>query len=112
MRLGAIKNVGIESMKDLYNERNEKGNFHDLNDFINRNNTSVINKKTIEALSCAGAFDEFNVSRAAVFNQASEIVKYHKSKNSNSIDLQKDMFGDMNISSFKLTGGRRVEIKL
>ena len=32
-----------------------------------------------------------------------EIVKYHKSKNSNSIDLQKDMFGDMNISNFKLT---------
>ncbi len=101
--LGAIKNVGIESMKDLYNERNENGNFQDLNDFINRNNTSVINKKTIEALSCAGAFDEFNVSRAAVFNQAPEIVKYHKSKNSNSIDLQKDMFGDIHISSFKLT---------
>ena len=100
--LGAIKNVGIESMKDLCKERNENGNFKDLNDFINRNSTAVINKKTIEALSSAGAFDEFNLNRAAIFNQASEIVKHHKSKNINDIDSQKDMFDDVNVSSFKL----------
>ena len=62
--LGAIKNVGIESMKDLYNERNINGSFKDLNDFINRCSNSVVNKKTIEALSCAGAFDEFKINRA------------------------------------------------
>ena len=67
-------------MKDLFNERNRNGNFKDLNDFINRCSNSIINKKTIEALSCAGAFDEFNLKRAAVFNQASEIVKYHDIK--------------------------------
>ena len=100
--LGAIKNVGIESMKDLFNERNRNGNFKDLNDFINRCSNSIINKKTIEALSCAGAFDEFNLKRAAVFNQASEIVKYHKHKNLNNSENQKDMFEDINISSFQL----------
>lgn len=100
--LGAIKNVGIESMKDLYNERNDNGSFKNLNDFINRCNTSVINKKTIEALSCAGAFDEFGINRSAVFSQASEIVKYHKSKHLNNLDFQKDMFEDVNLSKFSL----------
>ena len=99
--LGAIKNVGIESMKDLYNERNKNGAFRDFNDFINRCNASVINKKTIEALSCAGAFDEFNINRATIFNNASEIVKYHKSKNTATLDSQKDMFDDMNLANFK-----------
>ncbi len=100
--LGAIKNVGIESMKELQYERNKNGKFKDLNDFINRCSTSVINKKTIEALSCAGAFDEFTLNRASIFNQAPEIVKYHKSKNIHSVDNQKDMFEDINLSKFQL----------
>ena len=103
--LGAIKNVGIESMNDLLNERNKNGNFKDLNDFIIRCDTSIINKKTIEALSCAGAFDEFNLNRSAIFNQASEIVKFHKSINLNKSNSQKDMFADTNLSIFKLKNG-------
>ena len=104
--LGAIKNVGIESMKDLHKERNKNGNFKDLNDLINRCDTSIINKKTIEALSCAGAFDEFNVNRADIFNQAPEIVKYHKSKNINATDNQKDMFDDIGMSTYRLVQGQ------
>ena len=100
--LGAIKNVGIESMKDLCNEREKNGLFKDFNDFVNRCNSSVINKKTIEALTCAGAFDEFGENRSAIFNQASEIVKYHKSKNHNANKSQEDMFEDINLSKFNL----------
>ena len=100
--LGAIKNVGIESMKDLYNERKKNGSFKDLNDFINRCNNSVINKKTIEALSCAGAFDEFKINRSAVFNQASDIVKHHKSLNFNAFNSQEDMFSDTILSNFNI----------
>ncbi len=100
--LGAIKNVGVESMKELQKERDMNGAFKDLNDFISRCTASVINKKTIEALSCAGAFDDFNLSRAAIFNQASEIVKHHKSMNINLADTQKDMFGDTSLTNFKI----------
>ena len=92
-------------MNDLLNERNKNGNFKDLNDFIIRCDTSIINKKTIEALSCAGAFDEFNLNRSAIFNQASEIVKFHKSINLNKSNSQKDMFADTNLSIFKLKNG-------
>ena len=100
--LGAIKNVGIESMKDLCNERKLNGSFRDFNDFINRCSNSVINKKTIEALSCAGAFDEFKINRAAIFNQASDIVKHHKSLNINNFNSQKDMFSETLLSNFNI----------
>ena len=105
--LGAIKNVGIESMKDLYDERKMNGSFKDLNDFINRCNNSVINKKTIEALSCAGAFDEFKINRAAIFNQAPDIVKHHKSLNINAYNSQDDMFSETTLSNFNLKKDER-----
>ncbi len=100
--LGAIKNVGIESMNELINERKSNGTFKSLSDFIQRCNTSIINKKTLEALACAGAFDEFGVNRSAVFNQAQEIVKFHKSQNNKSLSEQEDMFSDIEFSHFLL----------
>ncbi len=100
--LGAIKNVGIESMKDLVNEREANGNYKNFNEFIQRCGTSVINKKTIEALASAGAFDEFEINRATIFNQALEIVKYHKSINNNLMSDQEDMFGISDFASFDL----------
>ncbi len=100
--LGAIKNVGIESMNDLMNERKYDGEFENFSDFIQRCNTSIINKKTLEALACAGAFDEFSVNRASVFNQAQDIVKFHKSQNNKSSSEQEDMFGDIGLSHFSI----------
>ena len=46
--LGAIKNVGIDSMKELVRERKKNGPFKDFNDFINRSDNSIVNKKTLE----------------------------------------------------------------
>ena len=100
--LGAIKNVGIESMNDLVNERNSNGIFKNFSDLIKRCDTSIINKKTLEALACAGAFDEFKVNRSSVFNQAQEIVKFHKSQNNKSLSEQEDMFGDIELSHFTI----------
>jgi len=100
--LGAIKNVGIESMNELINERKSNGTFKSLSDFIQRCNTSIINKKTLEALACAGAFDEFGVNRSAIFNQAQEIVKFHKSQNNKSLSEQEDMFSDIELSHFSV----------
>ena len=48
--LGAIKNVGIEAIKELEEERNKNGNFKNFNDFLARVSPSVSNKKTLEAL--------------------------------------------------------------
>ena len=101
--LGAIKNVGIDSMKELVRERKKNGPFKDFNDFINRSDNSIINKKTLEALACAGAFDQFKIHRSVIFNQASDIVKFHKSFKENSATNQGDMFGSETLPVIQLT---------
>ena len=100
--LVAIKYVGIESMNDFVNERNSNGVYKNFSDLIKRCDTSIINKKTLEALACAGAFDEFKVNRSSVFNQAQEIVKFHKSQKNKALSVRVDMFGDIGVSQCSL----------
>ena len=92
--LGAIKNVGIEAIKELEEERNRNGEFIDFDNFLTRVSTSIANKKTLEALACAGAFDCFEIERSKIFNQCQDIIKnlkYHNDKNQSS---QVDIFGE------------------
>jgi len=97
--LGAIKNVGIESMKELIEERNKNGVFSSFNNFLGRVSGSIANKKTLEALACAGAFDELGIRREDVFNQSNEIVKAIKDFNIKTDSNQGDIFG--NTGSFE-----------
>ena len=99
--LGAVKNVGIEGMNDLINEREKNGKFKDFNNFISRVGSTVANKKTLEALACVGAFDDFNINRSSIFNQSSDIVKYLKSINEKNLSDQQDMFGSDSSRNFK-----------
>jgi DNA polymerase-3 subunit alpha len=55
--LGAIKRVGFAAMRQLVAERDERGEFKDLTDFVHRINPSVITRAQIEILAKAGAFD-------------------------------------------------------
>ena len=54
--LGGIKNVGKGAVEIVLKER-EKGKFSDLGDFIRRINLTKVNRRVIEALIKAGAFD-------------------------------------------------------
>ncbi len=88
-------------MNDLINERKKNGEFKDFDNFISRVGSTVANKKTLEALACVGAFDDFNVERSSIFNQSSDIVKYLKSINDKNLTNQEDMFGNESSTSFK-----------
>ena len=98
--LGAIKNVGIESMKELVNERNQNGPFTSFDNLLGRVSGSVANKKTLEALACAGAFDLFNIKRENIFNQSNEIVKAIKDFNIKSDSNQGDIFGNTELFKY------------
>lgn len=66
--LGAIKGVGDAAVEDIIKEREENGVFKDIFDFIARVNQRTVNKRTIENLVCAGAFDSFtDLHRAQYF---------------------------------------------
>ncbi len=55
--LGAIKGVGGNAVAAIVDERSRNGTFKDIFDFVERVNLSACNKKNMEALAQAGAFD-------------------------------------------------------
>ncbi len=57
--LGAIKGVGEAAVQSIIAERDKNGNYASIFDFVERVNLSACNKKTIESLALAGAFDGF-----------------------------------------------------
>ena len=59
----AIKNIGTVPLDLITADRIEKGNYTSFASFLSRNGSSKINKKVIEHLIKAGAFDEFNPNR-------------------------------------------------
>lgn len=66
--LGAIKGVGENAVLSMIEERKENGAFTSLFDLVQRVDLRTINKRTLESLAQAGAFDSFeNVHRAQYF---------------------------------------------
>ena len=57
--LGAIKGLGEKAVESILEERNSAGNFTSVYDFIRRNNSRTVSKKSIEVLVQSGAFDGF-----------------------------------------------------
>ena len=92
--LAAIKGVGKEAMNRLVEERHEKGPFKDLFDFAERLDQRVLNKRLLESLVKAGAFDSLNKNRAQTFAAVEALTRHsqatHESRGSN----QNNLFGD------------------
>ncbi len=62
--LGALKNVGVEAMRHVVEEREANGLFKDLFDFARRVDTRIVNKRAFENLARSGAFDCIELNRA------------------------------------------------
>lgn len=62
--LSALKNVGINVINSIIEERNKNGPFKDFLDFMKRVDASAHNKKCLEGLIISGAFDSFKVNRS------------------------------------------------
>ncbi|MDH4743793.1 DNA polymerase III subunit alpha [Sphingomonas sp. CBMAI 2297] len=72
--LGALKGVGEGAMEELVRDREERGVFKSLDDFALRTNPQLINKRQLETLAAAGAFDSINDNRAGVYGAAERIM--------------------------------------
>ena len=73
--LGAIKNVGLEAISNIVNERENNGQFKSFFDFINRVNAKDVNKLQLEGLVKAGVFDEFDKDRNKILNSIPKIIQ-------------------------------------
>ena len=82
--LGAIKGVGIKSMNNLVQEREKKGPYLDIIDFMSRLSGEVINKRQLEKLIQAGCFDGIEKNRAKLFSNVPRFIEiYGGSKDKN-----------------------------
>jgi len=83
--LSAIKNVGTNVVESVEEERKKNGKFKDFNDFCERVDNSVLNKKTIESLIKSGTFDSLGLSRKYLLENyekvIEEVVKIRKDRN-------------------------------
>ncbi len=64
--LGAIKGTGRSAIENIVAARTEKGAFKDLLDFVKRVDRHVVNRRAMEALIRAGAFDAIHDNRASL----------------------------------------------
>jgi len=91
--LAAIKNVGEAAMAALVAEREANGPFKSLDDFANRLDSHAINKRLLENLAKAGAFDGLTTNRAQVYEGIEAILKQAQAAAEDRVSNQVSLFG-------------------
>jgi DNA polymerase-3 subunit alpha len=101
--LAALKGVGAQAVESIIAARAD-GPFADLADFAARINPRAINKRVLESLAAAGAFDSFEANRARVFAAVDTILGRAQHAHETAAVGQSELFGG--------SGGRREPIVL
>jgi DNA polymerase-3 subunit alpha len=91
--LSALKNVGEKAMDVLVEERERAGPFASLEDFAARIDPRVLNRRQLESLAAAGAFDPVAPDRPAVFAGAETILAHAASAHDQRTSGQAALFG-------------------
>lgn len=93
--LGAVKGTGQQAIESIVKAREEGGPFTSLFDFCVRVDRSKLNKRTVEALIKAGAFDSLQLNRAALIASVDRAFDFANATqaNANQTGLF-DMMGD------------------
>ena len=90
--LGSIKNVGIAPVESIVKERKQNGKFKSFTDFCERMAGEAVNKKCIESLIKAGAFDEFEQTRSTLLASFEGIIDVIQSGRKKGLAGQVSMF--------------------
>ena len=91
--LAAIKNVGKNMIDRIVEEREKGGSFKSLTDFYNRMESKDTNKRSIESLILAGAFDKLGGKRSQYMAVYKQIANGINLSRKNNISGQMDFFG-------------------
>lgn len=91
--LAALKNIGSGAVASVVKEREDNGAYRSLNDFAARMNVQAINRRALETLAAAGAFDKLEDNRAKVLENADRIIGRAAKLNEDRRTGQSDLFG-------------------
>ncbi len=90
--LAAVKNVGDAAMRAVVAERDENGAFNSVFDFTSRLGAGIVNKRQLQNLVCAGAFDGLESNRRQLFEAVEILLRHADSAERNS--GQESLFGE------------------
>ena len=90
--LGSIKNVGTAVVDTIVANRDQNGPFKSFADFCERLQNDSVNKKCIESLIKAGAFDEFEQTRSTLMASFENIIDSISDTSRKSMKGQVSMF--------------------
>ena len=90
--LGSIKNVGTVPVDNIVKERKANGPYKSFTDFCERIADEAVNKKCIESLIKAGAFDEFEQTRSTLLASFENIIDTIQSTKKKGFAGQVSMF--------------------
>ncbi len=92
----AIKNVGINIIDAVVEERKANGPFASISDFIHRVKSKDLNKKSMEALIKAGAFDQF-AERNQLLTNLEKMLEIARENNKNGNSNQMGLFASAGV---------------
>ncbi len=90
--MGALKGLGQNVAETIVDARTERP-FEDISDFAERVDCKVLNKRSLEALICAGAMDQFDASRARLASGVDRILAHSSRVAENTKIGQDELFG-------------------
>jgi DNA polymerase-3 subunit alpha len=105
--LGGLKGVGEAAVESIINEKQKNGHYRNIFDFIKRINQRTVNKKTLESLAYAGAFDCFKeYHRAQYFHLAEgetitgleRVIRYGQIITTQNASSANTLFGDLPVT--------------
>ncbi len=92
--LGAVRNVGQAAMEHVVQVREAGGRFRDLFDFLERIDPRQVNKRSLENLARAGAFDSIHPNRAQIVQSADKLIAHAQTIAAERISNQGALFGE------------------
>ena len=100
--LQAVKNVGENIVVEIIHERKKNGHFKNIEDFLKRVGHKDLNKKSLESLIKAGAFDNLAERGELLFN-LDELLRFSQDSKKASINPQVNLFAqEMSFSPLRL----------
>jgi DNA polymerase-3 subunit alpha len=93
--LAAVRNVGVNVVEAIIRCRQEKGRYGDFYDFLRKVDAVACNKKTIESLIKAGAFDSMGHPRKGLLSVHADAIDAYLDVKRNEAVGQFDLFGAM-----------------
>jgi DNA polymerase-3 subunit alpha len=97
--LAALKNIGASAVETIVDSRNQKGAYTSLADFAARINTKAVNKRALETLAAAGAFDALEPNRALVYANVEQMMAEAGKKADDEQTGQISLLGGMELNA-------------